>query len=96
MQELKNDAHVNPPIALQELVFDGYPDIRHLLDIVRGLATPYLHTFVCFGLFHDDVAQHDEAMKAIRKAFPNLTTLVFPKPKSKHNHLSEEDDRSSE
>ncbi|KIM86011.1 hypothetical protein PILCRDRAFT_816557 [Piloderma croceum F 1598] len=79
-RELKNDRHINRPIALQELVFNGYPDPHQLLDIVRGLATPDLHTFVCFGLSRGDVADHDEAMKAVRKAFPNLTTLDFPKP----------------
>jgi hypothetical protein len=83
---LKNDAHINRPIALQELVFNGYPDLHQLLDIVDGLATPDLRTFVCFGLFRDDGADHDDAMKAIRKAFPNLTTLDFPEPESKHKH----------
>jgi hypothetical protein len=86
LQELKNDAHIDRPIALQELVFNGYPDAHQLLDIVRGLATPGLRTFVCFGLSSGDGAHHDEAMKAVRKAFPNLTTLDFPKPKSEHNH----------
>jgi len=83
---LKNDAHINRPIALQELVFNGYPDLHRLLDIVDGLATPDLRTFVCFGLFSahgaDHGADHDEAMKAICKAFPNLTTLDFPKPEA--------------
>ena len=80
---MKNDAHINRPIALQELVFIGYPGLHQLLDIVDGLATPDLRTFVCFGLLRDDGADHDEAMKAIRKAFPNLTTLDFP---NKHKY----------
>jgi hypothetical protein len=80
---MKNYAPSDCPIVLRELVLNGYPDADELLDIVHGLATPHLHTFVCFGLFRGDEADHKEIMKALGKAFPNLTTLDFPKP---HSH----------
>ena len=69
---------------MRELVLNGYPDANELLDILHGLASPNLRTFVCFGLFSGDEAKYNEVVQALKKACPNLTTLDFPKPGHRH------------
>ena len=79
LQELKDrDAPSDHPLLLRELVLTGYPRHNELLDIVYGLASPHLHTFVCFGLGYGDEVQYDDIVEIIGKVFPNLTTLIFP------------------
>lgn len=72
--------------ALRELVLNGYPNFNELRDIVHALASPHLHTFVCFGLYFGDKNKdgYEEVVEALKKACPNLTTLDFPKPGHKH------------
>jgi len=77
-QEMKN-APSKGTSALRELVFNGYPSHTELLDILYGLASPYLRTFVSFGLFRGGDADYNELMGIIRKVFPKLTTLDFRK-----------------
>ena len=61
--------------ALRELVFNGYPSHTEMLDILYGLASPHLLTFVSFGLFRGGDADYNELTGIIRKVFPTLTTL---------------------
>jgi hypothetical protein len=65
--------------VLRELVLNGHPSRTELLDILHGLASPHLRTFVSFGLFRGGEAEYDELKCIIRKVFPNLTTLDFRK-----------------
>jgi hypothetical protein len=79
LQELKDrDAPSDHLLLLRELVLTGYPRHSELLDIVHGLASPHLHTFVCFGLGYGDEVQYKDIIEVIGKVFPNLTTLIFP------------------
>jgi hypothetical protein len=79
LQALKDrDAPSHYPLPLRELVLTGYPRPDDLLDIVHGLASPNLHTFVCFGLGYCDEVQYNDIIGVIGKVFPNLTTLEFP------------------
>jgi len=78
------NASIDQQFVLRELVLNGYPVRDELLDIVHGLASPHLRTFVCFGLFNGDENDHNEVVRAVRKGCPNLAALDFPKPG--HNH----------
>jgi hypothetical protein len=79
LKELKGrDALSEYALPLRELVLTGYPRHSKLLDIVHGLASPHLHTFVCFGLGYGDEHQYNDIVGVIGKVFPNLTTLTFP------------------
>jgi len=76
-KEIKNLAS-KQPLALRELVITGYPLSDGLLEILDVIASPHLHTFVCFGtFFRINGANYDELVWAVRRAFPNLTNLVF-------------------
>jgi hypothetical protein len=65
------------PLPLRELVINSPIIARHLVDIVQGLATPSLRTFVCFGLFlfryPDDEGREDEMIALVKKSFPNVS-----------------------
>jgi len=90
-REMKNNAPSDRPLALRELVLNGYPQPSELLDIVHGLASPHLRTFVCFGLACDNKADYDEIIGVLGKAFPSLTALEFPMTPF-YDHLRPDDD----
>jgi hypothetical protein len=75
---MRDAALSDRPIGLRELVLTGYPRPNEILDIIYGLASPRLRTFVCFGLACHDVADYDQIIGILRQASPNLTTLEFP------------------
>jgi hypothetical protein len=77
-QEMKN-APSKGTSVLHKLVPNGHLSHTELLDIVYGLVSPHLHTFVSFGLFRGGEVDYNELMGIIRKVFPNLTTLDFQK-----------------
>jgi len=62
---MKNKAPFVHPIALRKLVLNGYPYADELLDIVHGLASPLLHTFVCFWLAVGGVAAYDKVVEVL-------------------------------